>query len=52
MTKSIEQTTKEEQHKKGSANIAKCIGQLQKVFVEQKEDRLKETFGPGKESMK
>jgi hypothetical protein len=38
MTKSIEQTTREEQHKKGSSNIAKCIAELEKIFKEEKEE--------------
>jgi hypothetical protein len=36
MAKSIEQTTKEEQHKKGSSSIAKCIVELEKIMGEEK----------------
>ena len=34
MTKSIEQTTKDEQHKKGMSGIAKCINELNKIFTD------------------
>lgn len=37
MTKIVEQTTKEEQHKKGISTIAKCKGELEKILKEEKE---------------
>lgn len=44
MARSIEQTTKDEQHKKGMANIAKCINELEKVITEQREEQAKQEF--------
>jgi hypothetical protein len=41
MARSIEQTTREEQHKKGMANIAKCINELEKTIHEQREDQAR-----------
>ena len=41
MTKNIEQTIKEEQHKKAMPGIAKCINELDKVMAEEKEEQLK-----------
>jgi hypothetical protein len=44
MARTIEQTTKDEQHKKGIATIAKCINELEKVITEQREEKQKEDF--------
>ena len=41
MTKNIEQTIKEEQHKKAMSGIAKCINELDKIMTEEKEEQLK-----------
>lgn len=38
MARSIEQTVKDEQHKKGMGNIAKCIAELEKLIAEQRDE--------------
>jgi hypothetical protein len=52
MTRELEKTTKEEQHKKGSSIIAKCITDLSKVFAEEKEEKLNKSVGSEKEFAK
>jgi hypothetical protein len=41
MTRNIEQTTKDEQHKKGMTHIGKCISELEKIFAEEREEKIR-----------